>query len=967
MRSVRIRVLIVAVVARCIVPSAVACADHIRIDHSPFRFIVTAPKAQDAELTLTAIQRLHQVSINGQCVAESMPIGSTLTLRPDGKALFTYSDLFLRHFRGREQVLKSRMFRNPAEDFLHFPKDAQPPKFLQDIWKVDAKLLRMNHGQDILWWTGELTYRFDFSYPLVSLKLESPEGRRTTVGDWEWRKVGRAVKIFASTDGQNWSLLWQSHDKGGMTPVEVSLPETMKGARTVFIKFWGQAGNVLFDLFVTAWLDAHDAVQLLKLKEGKNSFVFEDGRDSSHHVLVGWRGKGLRITAPERSKTMYPSRKPVVRVSDDELAVLFPQKVGVWLAKKDAVVSGIKRIMCGRREIVAALWPEGSQAPVASVITGGRIEPVKDWVAYLKERKGRTFAKRGGLEITKASLEGSFEGWRREGEWVVVTAKHESGGKVEWLFAPAKEAIGGGAYTGIKWKLRLTGLGRVYEVVVTEPVVFDSGDWHFTQVWGPFQEHQLSLSNQFQLPERGYFARQQPFFFLAGGKGATVSFFGTVVHAMVSEARDLDRIAVRAAIPVKAGQVAETAEKVWLFREGDFSSKWDALNEWTWVFDSLADRYRTEKGIQVVEPTPTRGWQVVRFEDFAREIPKVAQWGVRVVYLSGALESDADKRKADYLLNSRSFGSVCGPWKLEVSSTRGGEEGLKHLCEVAHKHGVKVVLWSTPAHLSNSSPLLREHPEWLAWRWDGTPETMGYGDITGVRLRSGYFDYAIRQYEKIRGATGFDGLWQDSFLTFGILTDFSEPSPYPQLDETVEMQRRLQAMGCTEIHIEGCCGPFGLSTGGYGMGNPKKFALIKGKEYGLYYYLADTAVEPESYFRALASKGIVALKPMTKRVKHSPPFEKLPPEVRERVVKANHAYLQALPFMKRRRLLGEGENWQGVEWLDNRGRARVLFAFEPIKYRTQKKVTVTDLTNGTQSKVTNGVLHAEPWHVYLLR
>jgi len=31
---------------------------------------------------------------------------------------------------------------------------------------------------------------------------------------------------------------------------------------------------------------------------------------------------------------------------------------------------------------------------------------------------------------------------------------------------------------------------------------------------------------------------------------------------------------------------------------------------------------------------------------------------------------------------------------------------------------------------------------------------------------------------------------------------------------------------------------------------------IKGREYGLYYYIADTpVVEKESYFRALASKG----------------------------------------------------------------------------------------------------------------
>ncbi len=63
-------------------------------------------------------------------------------------------------------------------------------------------------------------------------------------------------------------------------------------------------------------------------------------------------------------------------------------------------------------------------------------------------------------------------------------------------------------------------------------------------------------------------------------------------------------------------------------------------------------------------------------------------------------------------------------------------------------------------------------------------------------------------------------------------------------------------MGCTEIHIERCS-PLGLSSGGYGLGELRFFECIKGHEYGLYYYVADTAFEPESYFRAVASKGIV--------------------------------------------------------------------------------------------------------------
>jgi len=968
-----------------LVPATIYSGD-LKVETSPYRFVLSSPKEQRVELNVVAIHKLRDVAMNGQRVAESMPTESALSIRPDGRAFFTYSDLFLRDFRGREQILNSKDGSGePRERFLCFPKDAKPPKFLIDVWRVNAPHLFMNCREDILWWTGELIYRFDFAFPVVSFKLESPDGRKTMVGDWEWEKVGRAVKIFASTDGESWRLIWQSHDKGGRTPVDAELPPELKGARTVFVKFWGQNANVLFDLFVTAELDASDALPLLQLVKGENEFVFEDAPESSHRALVAWRGEGVKLLA-RRRKFAYPSKERQVVVRDDGLAVLFPEKVGVGFSRENGTVKGIKRITVGQRQILAPL-SEGGRAPMASVVVGGRIEPVEDWAAYLLERQKKfgesgRFPERGGLKIEKVPVEGKFVGWHEDGPWVCVALRLKSGATAEWLFAPTSERIGGGTYSGVKWKLRLTGFGKVYEIAVEEPAAITVGDWRLAQVWGPFEEHQLGLSGEFHMPERGYFARQQPFFFLAGESGSTVSFFSSVVHAVASETREVDRIVVRTRIPVRADKVIETPEKVWLFREGDFSSKWDALNEWTWVFDSLAGRCRAMKGIMAVEPTPTllwqAGWQAKLwgrdyfgaakagpaqkecwFYRLAEDVPRLARWGVRVIYVSGALESDADKTKGDWLPGSICFGSVCAPQRLEVSPCMGGEKGLKHLCEVAHQHGVKIVLWSTPAHLSNSSPLLREHPDWLAWKADGAPEHFGYRDITGVSLRRGYFDYAMRQYEKIRNATGFDGLWQDSFLTFGILTDFSEPTPYPQLDETLDMQRRLQAMGCTEIHIEGC-GPFGLTSGGCGYGRPEFFARINEREYGLYYYVADTKIEPESYFRALASKGIVGIETI-------PDFEKLPSEARERIVKFNRAYLQALPFMKRRRLLGKGEKWLGVEWFDLRGRRTVLFAFEPLECKVQKTAAVWDLIEGRRVRVGNEVLKTERWHVYQWR
>ncbi|NOY79531.1 MAG: hypothetical protein GXP31_00865 [Kiritimatiellaeota bacterium] len=954
----------------------------LRIERSPHRFVLVSPKKQRMELGIVALDSLLDVRMNGRRLAGSMPAESVLSLRPDGRAVFSYSDRFLRSFRGREQLLNAKDGSgSPIEEFRHFPAArARAPKFLLDVWKVDATRLFMNSREDILWWTGELTYRFNFAFPVLSLKLESPNGRRTMVGDWEWRKVGRAVKVFASADGKLWTLIWQSHGKGGRTPVDAQLPPEMKGAKTVFVKFRGQNANVLFDLFVTAELDARTALPLLSLRHGANRLEFHDAPGSSHRALVFWKGRGVKLARSAPAFT-YPRNDTAVAVRDQEIDIRFPEGVGVRLETQEGRVEGIRRITVGQREVLASVLG-GARQP--SIIVGGKIEPVRDWAAYLAQRerdcgKSGRFPKHGGLKTEKAPVAGAFAGWHKEGDWVCISVKSERG-EAEWLFAPAKARIGDGTYKGVRWKLRLRGIGRAYEVTVEEPVAFSAGDWRLAQVWGPFEEFRLDFFCDLRMPERGYFARQQPFFFLAGESGAVLSFFDHVVHAVVSERREADRIVVRSRIPVRGDNVIETPEKVWLFREGDFSSKWDALNEWTAVFDALDERYRAEKGIAPVEPKPTLLWQsgwnseswgrdyysAARsglpqkkrwFYRLAGEIPKLARWGVRVIYVNGALESDADYTKADRLPGSICFGSVCAPWRLAVSPCMGGTTGLKHLCDTAHRYGVKTVLWSTPAHLSNSSPLLSEHPGWLAWRADGQPEHFGYKDISGISLRRGYFEYAMRQYERIHTATGFDGVWQDSFLTFGILTDFSASRPYPQLDETIEMQRRLQAMGCTEINIEGC-GPYGLSSGGCGFGRPLFFSRITGKEYGFYCYMADTSVEPESFFRTLASKGVIGIKSISA-------FEQLPATARKRIVTFNHAYLQALPFMQRRRLLGKGEKWIGVEWFDRRGRRTVLFAFEPLERKVPADGSVWDVVDGRQVATDNGSLTAEPWHVYL--
>ncbi|HPO08079.1 MAG TPA: hypothetical protein PLZ55_05380, partial [bacterium] len=659
-----------------------------------------------------------------------------------------------------------------------------------------------------------------------------------------------------------------------------------------------------------------------------------------------------------------------VDISENSITVTFPETGSVSLAVSDGIVKGIQRVTVQGIDVLDSPSNENS-APTASIITGGEIQPVEDWAAYLIERKKQCgesgeYPKRGGLIIESATIEGRFLGYRSEGHGIAIRFALQKG-EAEWVFSPVAEKIGGEKYQGISWQLRLKDTGKIHEVQVEEPVVFQESDWRFQQrgvqgQQGSEEEFRLNYSDPYSMEARKYHSRQMPYFFLAGTRGSTTSFFDKTVMAEVSERREGERIVLRSRIPVRAGDRIETPCKLWLFRQGNLSDKWDALNEWTWIFDLVAERYRAQKGVKVVEPMPilfhqqqtTPGLEMGPVREHYREtkqipplgqswfyyfantiLPKAQAWGVKTVEIRAALFTDTDHDPSEFLEGSLDrVESVCSPWGLEISPSLGGEQGLAYVCQKAHEMGIKVLLWSTPAHQSVSSPVIRENPNWLAWTADGEPERKGYLDITGMSLRREYFDFMTERYRAIRAATNFDGVWQDSFCSFGSLVDFSEPAPYPQLDETVDLQRALQEMGCTEILKEGC-GPFGLSSRSSGLEG------CRGKEYGRYYFLYSheqgEPLEPDSYYRTLASKGVI-------EIRCAQEFEQLPQENRERIIIANRDYVEVLPFMKKRRLIGSGETWQGVEWMDTNGDARVLYAFEPIDWKVPVGARVRDVS-----------------------
>ena len=246
-----------------------------------------------------------------------------------------------------------------------------------------------------------------------------------------------------------------------------------------------------------------------------------------------------------------------------------------------------------------------------------------------------------------------------------------------------------------------------------------------------------------------------------------------------------------------------------------------------------------------------------------------------------------------------------------------------------------------------------QSPAWIA---KGSPVDEGYSDLIGVSLRRGDLAYVIRQYRRIRQATGFDGVWQDSFLTFGTLTDFGASRPYPQLNQMIRLVRGEQDMGLYVL-VEGD-GPFGLSSG---MGNA---GGAYGHEYSMYYVCAPVyPLTARSYYRTVASKGSDALITGARRFLSG--FRKLPAGTKRDIIAANHDYVAVLPYMERRRLIGQGKKWLGVEWLDH-GKPRVLFAFTPQVWNVPAGAKVRDVTTGASHVVAPGAtgFQAKAWHTY---
>ncbi len=713
-------------------------------------------------------------------------------------------------------------------------------------------------------------------------------------------------------------------------------------------------------------------------------------------IRIASTGRSLAgIDSPDVSRMEYPASEPLVIEREDMITILFPDLVGVRLERnEEGGIYGIKSLFVGQRKILSS--SHDIQVPPVTLIafTDDAVGGVTDWPGYLLDREasGGEWPQTGNRGMYQIGLDSAqYIGYYLDGETVVLVLDVQDGewtGELEWVFTAASAGVSEHDYLGIGWKMRLAGVDRAAWLRIVEPAVARSGDWAIAQTWEHFIESQTGHSQPFHVQASWYFGDVQPFFFTGGSTGVVLSFFEEPVCARVEVNEVGKRHLVDTRIPLGEGAVRETPTKYWMSSDTVLESKWEAVDEWTMVFDFLEAYYRELLGLGFTELVPVLEMRFADEEYMARYIeegppPLEESWlytfahnglqeaadlGFRLIRVV-AWESDAEHSPEEYLEGSQCFGSANAPWQLEISEALGGVEALRELTDRAHDLGVKIVLWNSPGHLSNSSPLLVENPEWIMWRRNGTPEDVGYGDVVGMSLHTDYYTYAMSRYENVRQSTNVDGFMVDSHLTFGLYSDFRLAQPSPQLDLTLETQHDWWNMGFTDIIIEGC-GPLGLSSGGYPGYESfippappeeqeearRRLKWILGREYGIYRFIVDTVALPGSYYRALASKGHVS--PQYLDVLNIYSEENI-----ARIQQANFDFLQVKDLMERRTLVAEGDEWLGVAWSNSVSSDLVLFSFDHFFYLLDGYAEVEDVTTGAIFPADGG-FETEPWHTY---
>jgi hypothetical protein len=299
---------------------------------------------------------------------------------------------------------------------------------------------------------------------------------------------------------------------------------------------------------------------------------------------------------------------------------------------------------------------------------------------------------------------------------------------------------------------------------------------------------------------------------------------------------------------------------------------------------------------------------------------------------------------------SITYDSRCGIIDFEISEKFGGREAFKRFCRKAHSKGIEVFVWYPGFHLSNYSPYLTKHPEWVIRKPDGSPATFVFYHLSVLSPRLEAQRHFLEQLKGLKKDCEFDGLWLDSYNNFSFMgLDFSIKHGVSTCREGIDIVKHLQKLGFKIIN-EGYS-PFGARGDGEAM-------FYSGQEHmasetSLFTYWKNTGkiTGSDSYFRFLANKAPLTL-----------PIEYIPAKYRKKVAEFNRIFLEVEKYMKKRTLLKDN---LGVLWRNGKN-TEILFAFKDADFKLPSNAYASDLSS-SKSRVMQDIVKLKKQHIYVLK
>jgi hypothetical protein len=292
--------------------------------------------------------------------------------------------------------------------------------------------------------------------------------------------------------------------------------------------------------------------------------------------------------------------------------------------------------------------------------------------------------------------------------------------------------------------------------------------------------------------------------------------------------------------------------------------------------------------------------------------------------------------------------------------------------EKARELGLELGAWFAP-HLSPRAPIFQEHPEYRMVSVTGLPAGGGYGfqTITVADWNTGIHDWVLADLKRWKEEGGLDYLFIDSLSNMGLVQANYAAGMRTNWNALGRLIGDIQALGIRSLTCE-CISPWAASR--FGVADLRGDLLEQNRavagqndfawwrdELDMAHNIClclqarnRTEEEMQQFlFRAMASRGYIMFE-------HHYGIEH---QLAAWWARLNHVYNQALPHMRSRRVLPDG---QGILWTD--GTSQVVWAYRDFEFNLAPGAPAEHLAGDSVQTVShNGSIALRAGSVYRFR